>query len=113
MTESANEQKKVLKFDVFSGGTVSIDLTRCVACETKGCITVCRDQGGPLQLDAANGTPELRFSPAEIQRGGCVECLGCEIECSLSGLQALSISLPIIGLAEYLDTLTQPTAYQR
>lgn len=91
-----NEER--LEFTVRSGGTVSIALERCVDCETKACVKVCQAQGGPLVLDEERGLPALRWSLEEITRGGCVECLGCELDCELYGRQAVKIILPLAGL---------------
>ena len=102
-----------LEFRVYSGGKVVIDLDRCIGCESKACIQVCQIQGGPLQLDAALGTPVLNSSKAEIEKGKCIECLGCELECELSGMEALHFSLPIAGFTEYLAMQTQLACYQR
>lgn len=107
-----------LEFRVRSGGTVSIALEQCVACEAKACVKVCEVQGGPLVLDAERGVPTLRWSLAEIERGGCVECLGCELDCELYGpggpeAPALTIRLPLDRLEEYLASLTAPVVYKR
>lgn len=102
-----------LQFRVRSGGTLTIDLDLCVDCESKVCLKVCSVQGGPLVLDAPRGVPGLRMSHAEIERGGCVECLGCELDCSLYGLNAVTIDLPLDKLGEYLDVLVEPVVYAR
>lgn len=87
-----------LEFPVRSGGTVSIALERCADCKTKVCVAVCQVQGGPLVLDEERGLPALRWPLEEIARGGCVECLGCELDCELYGRQAVKITLPLAGL---------------
>ena len=97
-----------LEFKVRSGGTITIDLDLCVDCESRVCLEVCSVQGGPLELDEARGVPGLRMSYTEIERGGCVECLGCELDCSLNGLNAVMIELPLDRLGEYLDILAKP-----
>lgn len=103
---------EVLTFKVRSGGTVTISLSRCQSCEGKPCLQVCRIQGGPLVLDEARGAPGLRMSPAEIERGGCVECLGCELDCALYGRQALTIDLPMPLFDEYLAGLSELVVYK-
>jgi len=103
---------EVLAFKVRSGGTVTISLSRCQDCEGRPCLQVCRVQGGPLVLDEARGVPGLGMPLAEIERGGCVECLGCELECALRGRQALTIDLPLPLLDEYLAGLTEPVVYR-
>jgi hypothetical protein len=101
-----------LTFKVRSGGTVTVQLDRCAACATRACIQVCKVQGGPLVLDEARGVPALNMSLAEIERGGCVECLGCELECALRGRQAVAIVLPLAHFDEYLQSLTEPVVYR-
>ncbi len=102
-----------LEFRIRSGGTIALDLERCVACDSKVCLRVCEVQGGPLMLDEVRGVPGLRWSMADIERGGCVECLGCELDCTLYGRQAVTIVLPLNTLDEYLDALTEPVVYKR
>jgi len=103
----------ILEFKVRSGGTVTIVLDHCVECETKACVEVCQTQGGPLVLDEERGVPSLRWSLAEIERSGCVECLGCELDCELYGQQAVTITLPLERFDEYLNTLSEPVVYQK
>jgi len=98
-----------LSFKLRSGGTVVIDLGQCRLCKSKACLSVCDSQGGPLMLDADQGVPALKWSLDEIERGGCVECLGCELDCELYGLGAVTITLPMAGFEGHLSTLTGPT----
>ena len=102
-----------LRFSVRSGGTADIDLSQCGVCETKDCVGVCAEQGGPLTLDEIQGVPTLRWSREEIERGGCVECLGCELACELNGRQAVTITLPMESLDEYLGALNEAVAYRQ
>jgi hypothetical protein len=102
-----------LEFRVRSGGAVTIELARCAGCETRACLQVCTDQGGPLVWDEERGVPALLWTPEEIERGGCVECLGCELDCALHGRNAVTITLPLEGLGEYLDSLAEPVVYVR
>jgi len=113
MTENTAAARNWLKFTVFSGGTVTINLARCEGCQTKPCLEVCRIQGGPLVLDPASGLPTLRVSLAEIERGACVECLGCELGCELHGKGALTIELPLAGFDEYIRSRTGMLIYRR
>ena len=103
--------QQILEFLVLSGGTVTIDREECPVCANKPCLVVCDEQGGPLVLDEARGIPELRWSQEETERGGCVECLGCELACELSGHQAIEITLPLVGFDDYLGALTEPLVY--
>jgi ferredoxin-like protein FixX len=102
----------ILEFKVRSGGKITIALDRCVECETKACVTVCQIQGGPLILDEEHRVPCLRWSLEEIERGGCIECMGCELDCELYGRQALKIDLPLEGFDKYLDSLAKPVVYE-
>jgi succinyl-CoA synthetase beta subunit len=101
-----------LTFPVRSGGEISIDLNRCKDCESKACIKVCEIQGGPLVLDKERNVPILRWSLEEIERGGCVECLGCELDCELYGNQAVKITLPLEKFDVYLDSLAGTVVYK-
>lgn len=103
---------RTLHFNVHSGGSVDIDVGQCDDCETKACINICDEQDGPLILDESQGIPMLRWSRDETERGGCVECLGCELSCGLVGREAIRITLPIESFEEYLGTLTEAVVYQ-
>ncbi len=100
-----------LIFNVRSRGTVLIDLRECKLCKSKVCISVCRSQGGPLVLDAERGVPAVKSPLDEIERGGCVECLGCELDCELHGRKAVTITLPMERFEEYLNTQGEPIVY--
>lgn len=102
-----------LEFQVCSNGRISVDLIHCGSCETRACLEVCHEQGGPLVLDEVQGVPKLRWSLEETERGGCVECLGCELACELYGHHAVTIDLPLGRLDDYLATLTQPVVYDQ
>jgi len=104
---------ETLEFKVRSGGMVRIDLALCVGCATRPCVRVCEIQGGPLTLDEDRLVPGLRWPHDEIERGGCVECLGCELEWELLGRRAISILLPVEGLEEYLQSCTEAVVYER
>jgi hypothetical protein len=104
---------QILQFRVRSGGTISVALEQCAECTTRACVVVCESQGGPLVWNVERKGPGLRWSEAEVERGGCVECLGCELDCTLTGRQAVTIHLPIARLEEYLDILIEPVVYER
>jgi hypothetical protein len=113
MTENIAAARHWLEFAVFSGGTVTIDLARCEACQAMPCLDVCRTQGGPLVRDPSSGLPTVRVSLAEIKRGVCIECLGCELDCELHGMGALTIELPLAGFDEYIRSCTGMLVYRR
>ena len=65
-----------LSWNVFSGGSVTIDLERCVACPTKACIAACN-----------------------------VPNLGSALAAGPDGLGALTFALPTPEIDAYLDAL--------
>ncbi len=85
-----------LAFEVLSGGTVEFDLAQCGSCSKKPCVEVCGlpSINGPLII-GEDGLPALRLTLEEVKHGGCSECLGCELECGLSGRNTVRITLPI------------------
>jgi len=100
-----------LEFEVYSGGTISINLDECSLCSTKVCLEVCETQGGPLVLDDETGVPTLRWIAEEVTRGGCSECLGCELDCRVHGRSAITITMPLRGFDKYLRSLAEPLVY--
>jgi hypothetical protein len=101
----------LLEFKLRSGGKIIINLDQCNKCDTKACIDICKIQEGPLVLDDQQ-VPSLRWPLSEVERGGCVECLGCELNCNLYGLHAVTIQLPIEGLDQYIKTRSRNMVYQ-
>ncbi|MBN1259743.1 MAG: acetate--CoA ligase family protein [Anaerolineae bacterium] len=77
-------------------GVVTLDHAVCAACETKACIQACARQILALNEE---GLPVLNVTRAEAQRGRCVECLGCEVDCLLYGAGGGHVDLPIEGLS--------------
>jgi succinyl-CoA synthetase beta subunit len=82
------------RFDTVTGGTVTLDHARCRDCPSKICINTC----APRILSLEGDVPVLNISRQEAARGGCVECLACEIECFFEGKQGGFVHLPIAGL---------------
>lgn len=82
-----------LEFEVLSGGRIIIDLDRCDECRTKICVQTCNGPGMGRVFGEKNGRPVLIKSLAEIKRGGCIECLGCELDCHDQGNKGLRIEL--------------------
>ncbi len=97
--------EKALEFEVLSGGRVIIDLTKCEECESRACIGICSLPTMGRVLELKDGKPSLKKSVGEIKKGGCTECLGCELECRLKGKDAIRITLPTRELDEYLAEL--------
>jgi succinyl-CoA synthetase beta subunit len=78
-------------FKTVTGGKVILDHAACRECTTKVCIESCVP--GILRLE--NGLPVLNISPEEAVKGGCSECLACEIECYFEGNQGGRVDLPL------------------
>jgi hypothetical protein len=89
----------VYQFETVTGGTICYDYSICATCESKICIQECARQ--ILSLNA-EGLPELNITKEEAQKGRCVECLACEVDCFFRGAGGGRIHLPIPGLDEYL-----------
>lgn len=77
-------------------GRIAINQAACLACAAKPCIAACP----PQILELREGRAALKIPPEEAKRGGCIECLACELACQARGRDALWIELPIPGLAE-------------
>lgn len=78
---------------------VIIDETKCEDCTTHACVEACKTYSrGVLVLK--DGKPAVELSPEELARRG-TECLACEYECWFRGNSAITIEVPIAGLAEY------------
>ncbi len=95
-----------LSWNVFSGGSVTIDLERCVACPTKACIAACNAPNlGSALAAGPDGLPALGITPERAAQGGCIECLACDLACQSDGLGALTFTLPTPEIDAYLDAL--------
>lgn len=93
---AARTFREPYRFETVTGGTVTYDHALCRDCPTKVCITTCVPQ--ILALDGE--VPVLNISREEARRGGCIECLACEVECYFEGNRGGYIDLPIPGLDE-------------
>jgi succinyl-CoA synthetase beta subunit len=91
------EAQKPYRFETVTDGTVTYDHAVCVNCETKACVEACVPQILELNDD---GVPVLNISREEAKRGGCIECLACEVDCFLYGAGGGHIHLPIEGLVD-------------
>lgn len=81
-------------FETVTGGTVTFDHALCRACESKICVQTCV----PQILSLAGEVPVLNITHEEARRGGCTECLACEVECWFLGARGGVVRLPIAGL---------------
>ncbi|MGD2058858.1 MAG: acetate--CoA ligase family protein [Anaerolineales bacterium] len=82
------------QFSTITGGTVTLDHAACVACNSKICIETCV----PQILSLEGEVPVLNISAEQASKGGCIECLACQVECYFEGNRGGFVSLPIEGL---------------
>jgi len=82
------------QFGTVSGGTVLFDHAVCRQCDTHICIETCV----PEILALKDGLPVLNITPEEALKGGCIECLACQVECYFGGNRGGYVELPIPGL---------------
>lgn len=94
-------------FETLSGGTVTLDHARCRDCTRQVCIETCV----PQILTLADGVPVLNISREDARRGGCIECLACEVECYFEGNQGGVVTLPIEGLEAYRAAQSEGVSY--
>jgi succinyl-CoA synthetase beta subunit len=81
-------------FETVTGGEVVLDHAACQECTSKICIETCV----PGILELQEEVPILNITLEEARKGGCSECLACEIECAFEGNRGGYVSLPIPGL---------------
>ena len=64
--------------------TVSIDVSKCLSCETKACVAACKKYARGI-LELKDGVPSVEHLTAEeVLRLG-TECLACEFACTFHG----------------------------
>jgi hypothetical protein len=85
-------------FETVTGGTVTLDHAVCATCEHRVCVETCVPQILSLNEE---GLPVLNITPEAAKKGGCIECLACEVECRFHGAGGGYIHLPIPGLEAY------------
>jgi succinyl-CoA synthetase beta subunit len=88
-------------FATVSGGQVVFDHTACRDCESKICIETCI----PEILGLENKVPILAIELEQAVKGGCIECLACEVECYFEGNRGGRVILPIPGLDDLDSSL--------
>jgi hypothetical protein len=81
-------------FETVTGGKVILDHAVCRECSSKICIQTCV----PSILRLENGLPVLNITRDQAKKGGCTECLACEVECYFEGNRGGQVILPIPGL---------------
>jgi ferredoxin-like protein FixX len=79
-------------FETVTNGIVTYDHALCATCESKVCVRECVPQILSLNEE---GLPELNISREEARKGGCIECLACEVDCLFYGAGGGRIELPI------------------
>lgn len=83
--------------------TVKIDTSKCDSCETKACAEACKKYArGLLGIDNQGRASVAHLNAEEVLRLG-TECLACELACRTKGNNAITIDIPVKGLAEYLE----------
>lgn len=90
------EPREPYTFETITGGVITFDHAVCRDCESKACVRTCVPQ--ILSLDG--DVPVLNITREDAKRGGCIECLACEVECHFLGKGGGFIKLPIQGLDE-------------
>ncbi|RLC58725.1 MAG: hypothetical protein DRI80_13500, partial [Chloroflexota bacterium] len=85
-------------FKTVTGGTVTFDHAVCATCESKICVRECVPQILALNEE---GCPVLNIPLEEAEKGRCIECLACDVECYFQGAGGGYVELPIPGLDEY------------
>lgn len=93
-TREATEAREPYIFETVTGGTVTLDHAICRDCESKICISAC----APQILSLENDVPVLNISLDTAKKGGCTECLGCEVTCHFHGRGGGKVHLAIEGL---------------
>lgn len=93
-TYADREPQEPYTFETVTGGTVTYDHALCRDCATKVCVKTCVPQ--ILSLDGE--VPVLNITREEARRGGCIECLACEVECYFEGNRGGYVHLPLPGL---------------
>jgi hypothetical protein len=97
-----------LEFEVFSGGSVTFDLSRCARCDTKVCVQVCQTPGNGLILELdEGGLPSLTVEQERAAKGACIEDMGCMLACQLQGQDAIVFNLPMPEFEEAVKSLRE------
>lgn len=101
MSTEKKEDNRVGNVMEFAERTIKviIDEIKCEGCTTHACIEACKTYSRGI-LILKGGKPAVELSPEELARRG-TECLACEYECLFRGNLAITIEVPIAGLAEY------------
>ncbi len=85
-------------FETVTGGAVTLDHAVCATCESKVCVKECVPQILTLNEE---GCPVLNIPLEEAEKGRCIECLACDVECYFRGAGGGYVELPIPGLEGY------------
>jgi succinyl-CoA synthetase beta subunit len=90
-------EPRLYQFETVTGGTITYDHSVCATCQSKVCVQECARQILSLNDE---GLPELNITAQEAQKGRCVECLACEVDCFFGGAGGGRIELPIPGFEQ-------------
>ncbi|HUT72404.1 MAG TPA: hypothetical protein VMW89_17175 [Desulfatiglandales bacterium] len=94
-----------LAFETTAGAVIRFDLEKCDRCKTKACIEADHLPFlGPV-LELKDGRPSLMWSPEEIKKGKCTDCVACELACQLHGNGGVTITYATPKLEEYVAEL--------
>jgi NAD-dependent dihydropyrimidine dehydrogenase PreA subunit len=103
-----------VKFNVFSGGSVTIDHIRCVKCASKVCVEICQTVGNGFILGLNDdGLPHLIVDEGLVARGACVEDMGCLLACQLKGENAITFDLDMTEFEQALKEMEERPVYTR
>jgi len=91
---SRPDPQRPYSFATVTGGEVILDHEACLDCASKICVETCV----PGILKLQDEVPVLNITIEQAKKGGCNECLACEIECSFEGNRGGYVNLPIAGL---------------
>ena len=86
-------------------GKIIIDEGKCIGCTTYACVKACSHYGRSLfRINLKERRPELAYNKDDLKRL-CIECLACEQECFLRGLNAITILLPMPELEKFRKSM--------
>ena len=87
----------------FRTGKVTINLDKCLGCQSYACVEACQRFGQTL-FKVEDGRPSLIPTIEEAGRR-CIEDLACELYCQSDGNKGLEITLDMFGLNEYRNKI--------
>ena len=70
-------------------------------------LAACNQPNLACVLELKDNLPALRVTQEEAARGGCIECLACELACMTDGVGGIAFSLPMPDLDKHLATAAE------